>query len=70
MAKHNYKCPRCKTYDDLNGYFCRICGSSVQFDHKSRGRINHTYQTDERYCDHCGGEKDSGSCRPKIDRLF
>jgi len=59
--KHNYYCSRCKSYDNLNGYFCRICGNNVQFDDKARGKILHTRVTDEKFCDHCGKEWHGGT---------
>lgn len=65
-----YNCTSCEKYDNHNGYFCRICGHSVQFDDKSRQRINMTYETNEKYCDCCSDQRHSGSCNPKIDRKF
>lgn len=64
-----YKNTCCEYYDNLNGYFCRICGSSVQFNDKARARISQTYTTDEKYCDQCGnGRHDgNGTCKPKKD---
>lgn len=60
-----YKNSCCKYYDELNGYFCRVCGSSVQYLHKSRQRISHVFSTNEKYCDQCGGKRHSGvSCSP------
>lgn len=71
MAIYNYNCPRCKHYDDLNGYFCRICGHSVQFDDKSRAKINQTHVLDEKFCDHCGKTWHGGtSCNPTKKILF
>ena len=58
----NYNCPSCKRYDNLNGYFCRICGHSVKFDDRSRQKIAQTYVTNEKYCDNCGKKRHSGSC--------
>ena len=68
MANYRYSCNRCKQYDDLNGFFCRICGGSVQFDDKSRAKINVARVTDEKYCDHCGKSWHGGtSCSSKKD---
>jgi hypothetical protein len=66
----NYNCSRCEYYDNLNGYFCRVCGHSLQFDHKSRQKILLGYMTDEKYCDTCGTLRPCGNCKPKIDRKF
>lgn len=68
---NNYSCVNCKKYDDLNGYICRVCGDTVQFEHKSRTKIHLVRSTDEKHCDHCGENWHGGtSCKPKIDRKF
>lgn len=61
-----YKNSCCKHYDDLNGYYCRICGSSVQYSDKARAKIALTYTTDEKYCDQCHKERHDGksTCQP------
>lgn len=69
--KTEYSCTSCKQYDNLNAYFCRICGNSVQFSDKARGRVAHTYSTDEKYCDCCGNKRHDGtSCNPVIKRKY
>lgn len=70
MSNYNYNCNQCEQYDKLNGYCCRICGQSVQFEHKARQKINQTYTTDEKYCDFCGKKRHSGICKSNNDRKF
>ncbi len=66
----NYSCNSCSKYDKLNGYFCRICGGSIQFDDKSRQKIAQVYSTDEKFCDCCGKAKHSGNCSLKLKRRY
>lgn len=66
LIKYQNEC--CEPYDKLNGYFFRICGSSVQFNDKARTRISQT-QYYEKYCDKCGDARHDGkrTCKPKKD---
>jgi hypothetical protein len=67
MAKEiKYANSCCKKYDNLDGHYCRKCGSNVQYIHKARTRIAQIYSTDEKYCDQCGKERHDGkgTCSP------
>lgn len=68
--KYQNEC--CEIYDNLNGYFCRKCGTTVQYTHKPRARISQTYTTDEKFCDQCGKPRHdgNGSCKPKKDPKY
>jgi len=69
MKKTKYNCNRCKEFDTNNGYFCRICGHSVQFDDKARSKINIAHTTDEKYCDYCGKAWHNGTSCSSVKKL-
>lgn len=56
------KCSHCDDYKKQGHNYCRMCGFYLTKGYVHNVRIAVVYNTNEKYCGYCGGEKHKCSC--------
>lgn len=58
-----FQCKSCEDYKKKGHNYCRMCGCHVRKGFVNHCRIAVCYNTNEKYCGSCGGQKHNCSCR-------
>lgn len=62
----NHKCGDCKSYEDKGHNYCRMCGTEFKPGMVKFVRLAEGYNTSEKFCGYCGGQKHNCACGQKI----
>jgi hypothetical protein len=57
------KCKECENYEKQHHNYCRMCGYHLRKGYVPFARMAVTYTTSEKFCGHCGDEREKCACR-------
>lgn len=57
------RCRDCDSYEKRGHNYCRMCGHYLKKGIVHHVRIATVYNTNEKYCGYCGGQKHNCNCR-------